>query len=65
MANLFPPDFLGYVYRFGHQPKGLIIRYGKSLSAGSGEFSSMDLLRVAVGAGPLGRGGCTRTLQSV
>ena len=25
----------------------------------------MDLLRITVGAGPLGRGGCTRTLRSV
>ena len=24
MANPFPPDFWGYVHRFGHQTKGLI-----------------------------------------
>ena len=62
MANPFPPDFLGYVHGFGHQPKGLIVRYDKFLSAGPGEVSHMDLLRVTAEAGPLGRGGCTRTL---
>ena len=65
MANLFSPDFLGYMYGFGHQPKGLIVRYGKSLSAVPDEVLSMDLPRVAAGAGPLGMGGCTRTLQSI
>ena len=65
MANPFPPDLRGYVHGFGHQPKDSIVRYGKSLSAGLGEILSMDLLRVAAGAEPLRRGGCTRTLQRV
>ena len=65
MANSFPPNFSDYVHGFGHQPKGLIVRYSKSLSVGSGEVLSMNLLRVTVGAGPLGRDGCTRTLRSV
>ena len=65
MANLFPPDFSGYVHGFSHQPKGSIVRYGKSLFAKPGKVLSMDLLRVTAGAELLGRGECTRMLRSV
>ena len=65
MANPYPPDLQGYVHGFGHQPKGSIVRYGKSLSAGPGEVLSMDLLCVAAGAGPPRRDGCTKTLRNV
>ena len=44
IANPFPPDLWGYMHRFGHQPKGLIVPLVQTIE-GMVNLSPPDLVR--------------------